>query len=67
VGVARVLDGLLTVSPSVAYLLIVLAVFGEAAIFIGCSSWWTAVVMAGPRVRQKIDIVACVFSWCWRR
>lgn len=59
----QVLDGLLTVSPAVAYLLIALLVFGEAAIFIGfVLPGETAVVLGGVLAsRHQIDIVAlCV-------
>jgi len=58
-----VLDQLLTVPPVVAYLLIGLLVFGEAAIFIGfVLPGETAVVLGGVLAsRQKIDVVAlCV-------
>lgn len=59
----EVLDGLLTVPPALAYLLIGLLVFGEAAIFIGfVLPGETAVVLGGVLAsRQRIDIVAlCV-------
>lgn len=59
----QVLDGLLTVPPAVAYLLIALLVFGEAAIFIGfVLPGETAVVLGGVLAsRHQIDIVAlCV-------
>jgi membrane-associated protein len=61
--VSQVLDGLLTVPPAVAYLLIALLVFGEAAIFVGfVLPGETAVVLGGVLAsRQQIDIVAlCV-------
>jgi membrane protein DedA with SNARE-associated domain len=61
--VSQVLDGLLTVPPVVAYLLIGLLVFGEAAIFIGfVLPGETAVVLGGVLAsRHQIDIVAlCV-------
>ncbi|HEY6798872.1 MAG TPA: DedA family protein [Kineosporiaceae bacterium] len=57
------LDGLLTVPPMVAYLLIGLLVFGEAAIFVGfVLPGETAVVLGGVLAsRQQIDIVVlCV-------
>jgi membrane protein DedA with SNARE-associated domain len=57
------LEGLLTVPPAVAYLLIALLVFGEAAIFIGfVLPGETAVVLGGVLAsRQRIDILAlCV-------
>jgi membrane-associated protein len=60
---SAVLDGLLTVPPAVAYLLIGLLVFGEAAIFVGfVLPGETAVVLGGVLAsRQQIDIVAlCV-------
>lgn len=60
---ADVLDGLLTVPPAVAYVLIGLLVFGEAAIFIGfVLPGETAVVLGGVLAsRHQIDIVAlCV-------
>jgi len=58
-----VLDGLLTLPPVVAYLLIGALVFGEAAIFIGfVLPGETAVVLGGVLAsRQQIDLVAlCV-------
>lgn len=57
---SQVLDGLLTVPPMVAYLLIGLLVFGEAAIFVGfVLPGETAVVLGGVLAsRQQIDIVA---------
>jgi len=58
-----VLDQLLTVPPVVAYLVIGLLVFGEAAIFIGfVLPGETAVVLGGVLAsRQKIDVVGlCV-------
>jgi membrane-associated protein len=61
--VSQVLDGLLTVPPLVAYLLIALLVFGEAAIFIGfVLPGETAVVLGGVLAsRHQIDIVVlCV-------
>jgi membrane-associated protein len=61
--VGQVMDGLLTVPPIAAYLLIGLLVFGEAAIFIGfVLPGETAVVLGGVLAsRQQIDIVAlCV-------
>jgi membrane protein DedA with SNARE-associated domain len=61
--VGQVLDGLLTMPPAVAYVLIGLLVFGEAAIFIGfVLPGETAVVLGGVLAsRQQIDIVAlCV-------
>ena len=60
---SQVMDGLLTVSPAVAYLLIALLVFGEAAIFIGfVLPGETAVVLGGVLAsRQQIDFVTlCV-------
>lgn len=57
------MEGLLTVPPEVAYVLIGLLVFGEAAIFIGfVLPGETAVVLGGVLAsQQKIDIVAlCV-------
>jgi membrane protein DedA with SNARE-associated domain len=61
--VSALLDGLLTVPPPVAYLLIGLLVFGEAAIFIGfVLPGETAVVLGGVlAARHQIDISAlCV-------
>lgn len=57
---SQVLDGLLTVPPVVAYVLIGLLVFGEAAIFIGfVLPGETAVVLGGVLAsRHQIDIVA---------
>jgi membrane protein DedA with SNARE-associated domain len=54
------MDGLLTVPPIAAYLLIALLVFGEAAIFIGfVLPGETAVVLGGVLAsRQQIDFVA---------
>jgi membrane-associated protein len=57
------MDGILTMPPGVAYVLIGLLVFGEAAIFIGfVLPGETAVVLGGVLAsRQQIDIVAlCV-------
>jgi membrane protein DedA with SNARE-associated domain len=61
--VSHLLDGLLTVPPAVAYLLIGLLVFGEAAVFIGfVLPGETAVVLGGVlAARHQIDITAlCV-------
>lgn len=57
---SQLLDGLLTVPPLVAYVLIGLLVFGEAAIFIGfVLPGETAVVLGGVlAARHEIDIVA---------
>ncbi|HET9655835.1 MAG TPA: DedA family protein [Kineosporiaceae bacterium] len=57
---SAVLDGLLTVPPPVAYLLIFLLVFGEAAIFIGfVLPGETAVVIGGVLAsRQSISLTA---------
>jgi membrane protein DedA with SNARE-associated domain len=57
---SAVLDGLLTVPPLIAYLLIGLLVFGEAAIFVGfVLPGETAVVLGGVLAsRQQINIVA---------
>ena len=54
------LDGILTLPPAVAYLLIGLLVFGEAAIFIGfVLPGETAVVLGGVLAsRHQIDLVA---------
>ena len=60
---SHLLDGLLTVPPLIAYLLIGLLVFGEAAVFIGfVLPGETAVVLGGVLAdRHQIDIVAlCV-------
>ena len=60
---SHLLDGLLTVPPAVAYLLIGLLVFGEAAVFIGfVLPGETAVVLGGVlAARHQIDITAlCV-------
>jgi membrane protein DedA with SNARE-associated domain len=53
------LDGLLTVPPGVAYLLIALLVFGEAAIFIGfVLPGETAVVLGGVLAsRHQVDLI----------
>jgi membrane protein DedA with SNARE-associated domain len=58
--VSQLLDGLLTVSPLVAYALIALLVFGEAAIFIGfVLPGETAVVLGGVLAsRHQIDLLA---------
>lgn len=60
---SQVLEGLLTMPPAVAYVLIGLLVFGEAAIFIGfVLPGETAVVLGGVLAsRNQIDITAlCV-------
>ena len=56
---SHLLDGLLTVPPLVAYLLIGLLVFGEAAVFIGfVLPGETAVVLGGVLAsRHQIDLV----------
>ncbi|HEX2807660.1 MAG TPA: DedA family protein [Kineosporiaceae bacterium] len=57
---SHLLDGLLTVPPLIAYLLIGLLVFGEAAVFVGfVLPGETAVVLGGVlAARHQIDIVA---------
>jgi membrane-associated protein len=62
-AVSAVMDGLLAVPPLLAYLLIGLLVFGEAAIFVGfVLPGETAVVLGGVLAsRQQIDIVALCF------
>jgi membrane-associated protein len=58
--VSHLLDGLLAVPPLIAYLLIGLLVFGEAAVFVGfVLPGETAVVLGGVlAARHQIDIVA---------
>ena len=57
---SQVLDGLLTVPPVVAYVLIGLLVFGEAAIFVGfVLPGETAVVLGGVLAsRQQLDLLS---------
>jgi len=57
--VSQLLDGLLTVPPMIAYLLIGLLVFGEAAVFVGfVLPGETAVVLGGVlAARHQIGIV----------